>query len=186
MITFDIGVNATPVTKFSVVRKPGPDGSFDYDGDVGVIYSWTSWRPESDDSPRACDLAQYTRSEVAHDPDDPVEILVLRVLEDWKRLRFDQDAFRPEPAMLSVAELAQKLGCTVRWIEDRCRSGKFPGRKLHRRWRFTEDDVQEILRLVAVPAREAAPERTFIDDRGYRWEWCGGEPGTWAWRRTDR
>lgn len=29
------------------------------------------------------------------------------------------------------------------------------------------------------------PDRTFIDDYGRRWEWCGGQPGTWAWRITD-
>lgn len=29
------------------------------------------------------------------------------------------------------------------------------------------------------------PDRTFIDDLGRRWEWCGGEPDTWAWRITD-
>ena len=28
------------------------------------------------------------------------------------------------------------------------------------------------------------PNRSFIDDRNNRWEWCGGEPGTWAWRMT--
>jgi len=26
--------------------------------------------------------------------------------------------------------------------------------------------------------------RTFVDDLGRRWEWCGGQPGTWAWRVT--
>ena len=28
------------------------------------------------------------------------------------------------------------------------------------------------------------PDRTFVDDLGRRWEWCGGVPGTWAWRVT--
>jgi len=28
------------------------------------------------------------------------------------------------------------------------------------------------------------PDRTFVDDLGRRWEWCGGEEGTWAWRVT--
>lgn len=31
----------------------------------------------------------------------------------------------------------------------------------------------------------AIPDRTFIDDLGRRWEWCGGQPETWAWRITD-
>lgn len=29
------------------------------------------------------------------------------------------------------------------------------------------------------------PDRAFVDDLGRRWEWCGGQPGTWAWRITD-
>ena len=28
------------------------------------------------------------------------------------------------------------------------------------------------------------PDRTFVDDLGRQWEWCGGEAGTWAWRIT--
>jgi hypothetical protein len=30
----------------------------------------------------------------------------------------------------------------------------------------------------------AIPERSFTDDLGRKWEWCGGQPGTWAWRVT--
>lgn len=30
----------------------------------------------------------------------------------------------------------------------------------------------------------AIPDRQFTDDIGRRWEWCGGQPGTWAWRTT--
>lgn len=33
---------------------------------------------------------------------------------------------------------------------------------------------------------KSSPARTFTDDQGRRWEWCGGQPGTWAWRVTDR
>ena len=28
------------------------------------------------------------------------------------------------------------------------------------------------------------PDRSHVDDEGRVWEWCGGEPGTWAWRIT--
>ena len=28
------------------------------------------------------------------------------------------------------------------------------------------------------------PARTFVDDFGRQWEWCGGTEGTWAWRIT--
>lgn len=39
-------------------------------------------------------------------------------------------------------------------------------------------------RLAALPDRRFIPDRTFIDNLGQRWEWCGGAPGTWAWRIT--
>jgi len=51
-----------------------------------------------------------------------------------------------------IPQLADALGCRPRWIEDRVRSGEFPGRKICRKWAFTEDDIQEILRRLAVPA----------------------------------
>lgn len=35
-----------------------------------------------------------------------------------------------------------------------------------------------------VVASVAIPDRSFRDDRGRRWEWCGGEEGTWEWRIT--
>jgi hypothetical protein len=34
------------------------------------------------------------------------------------------------------------------------------------------------------PQAVDVPDRAFIDDQGRRWEWCGGQPGTWAWRMT--
>lgn len=61
------------------------------------------------------------------------------------------------PPLLSVPQLAKRLGCRSRWIEDRVRSGEFPGRKISRRWAFTEDDVQEIIRRIAVPAKSGPP-----------------------------
>lgn len=36
----------------------------------------------------------------------------------------------------------------------------------------------------ALDTSESVPDRVFNDDRGRRWEWCGGETGTWAWRIT--
>ena len=30
----------------------------------------------------------------------------------------------------------------------------------------------------------AIPDRVHTDEYGNRWEWCGGQPETWAWRIT--
>jgi hypothetical protein len=52
-----------------------------------------------------------------------------------------------------VAKVAVDLGCKPRWIEDKLRAGLFPGHKVGRRWVLTDDDVEEILRLCAVPTK---------------------------------
>ena len=47
---------------------------------------------------------------------------------------------------------------------------------------FTDDAVHAADAVI----RElgSIPDRTHTDDQGRVWEWCGGEPGTWAWRVT--
>jgi hypothetical protein len=34
------------------------------------------------------------------------------------------------------------------------------------------------------PSTASPPDRSFTDDLGRTWEWCGGVEGTWAWRIT--
>ena len=36
----------------------------------------------------------------------------------------------------------------------------------------------------AIASELNIPDRTHVDDQGRAWEWCGGQPGTWAWRIT--
>jgi hypothetical protein len=62
------------------------------------------------------------------------------------------------PDVIFVPELAERLGCTPRWIEDRLRSGEFPGHKASRKWVLTADDAAEILRRTAVPAKTPVPQ----------------------------
>ena len=59
--------------------------------------------------------------------------------------------------VIYVPQLAELLGCRTRWIEDRLRSGVFPGHKICRKWALTEDDVREILRRLARPAEYERP-----------------------------
>ena len=42
------------------------------------------------------------------------------------------------------------------------------------------------MRLADAVIRELGPipDRTHVDNQGRIWEWCGGQPGTWAWRIT--
>jgi hypothetical protein len=49
----------------------------------------------------------------------------------------------------SADELADDLGCAPRWLIEGARNGRFPARKIGRSWRFTENDVAEILAICA-------------------------------------
>lgn len=86
MICFEIAIPGIGlITKFSVVRirtdvVPGPDGVEEVMG----RYAWTSWRPGEIEG---C-YEEMTADEVMHDPNDPVEVLVHRVMQSWMKLRY--------------------------------------------------------------------------------------------------
>lgn len=48
----------------------------------------------------------------------------------------------------SVAEVAEQIGApSQRWVVEQLRSGRFPGRKIGRNWRLTEEDVVAALEV---------------------------------------
>jgi Helix-turn-helix domain len=49
-----------------------------------------------------------------------------------------------------IPAAARLIGSSDRWLADQLRAGRFPGRKVGRRWMLTRDDLDEILRLCAV------------------------------------
>jgi hypothetical protein len=56
---------------------------------------------------------------------------------------------------------------------------------------ITWDDLEPALKDVyrddadaVIAELGAIPDRQHTDDEGRIWEWCGGQPGTWAWRIT--
>lgn len=52
-----------------------------------------------------------------------------------------------------VTEGAERLGVSVDWYMRQLRARKLPGHKLNNKWRLTEDDLNEALRLTAMPAQ---------------------------------
>ncbi|MCV7010474.1 helix-turn-helix domain-containing protein [Mycobacterium gordonae] len=69
----------------------------------------------------------------------------------------------PLPLVFDIAAAAQQIGASERWLADQARARRFPGRKVSRRWYFTREDLDEILRLCAVGptfATSAGGERT--------------------------
>jgi hypothetical protein len=46
----------------------------------------------------------------------------------------------------SVAEVAEQIGApSERWVVEQLRAGRFPGRKVARNWRLTDQDVADVL-----------------------------------------
>jgi len=65
-------------------------------------------------------------------------------------------------ALTGLAEVAAEIGSTKRWLANKVRAGKFPAHKVGRQWRFTDDDVAEIIRLCAIPAALPTDARTCV------------------------
>lgn len=69
----------------------------------------------------------------------------------------------PFPPIFDIAAAAALIGASERWLADQARARRFPGRKVARRWYFTREDLDEIVRLCAVVPTFATPaggERT--------------------------
>lgn len=73
------------------------------------------------------------------------------------------DPISHSPLIFDIQAAASLIGSSQRWLADQLRAGRFPGRKVARRWYLTAEDLHEILRLCAVvpasaPLAEANPE----------------------------
>lgn len=46
----------------------------------------------------------------------------------------------------SITEAAERIGApSERWLIDQLRAGRFPGRKVGRRWRMTDSDMADAI-----------------------------------------
>lgn len=46
----------------------------------------------------------------------------------------------------STADVAERImGCSDRWLIEQLRAGRFPGRKIGRHWRMTDQDIADAL-----------------------------------------
>ncbi|MCK0174769.1 helix-turn-helix domain-containing protein [Mycolicibacterium sp. F2034L] len=53
----------------------------------------------------------------------------------------------------SLAEAAELIGCTERWLADQLRARRFPARKINARWRMTDEDIAAAIEACKQPAR---------------------------------
>lgn len=64
----------------------------------------------------------------------------------------------PKPATtLPVSVGAERLGVSEDWYMRQLRKSRFPGRKIGRSWRLTEDDIRAAIEIVARPAVSTPP-----------------------------
>jgi hypothetical protein len=61
------------------------------------------------------------------------------------------------PLVYELDEAVAAIGVSPRWLADQLRAGKFRAHKIARRWKFSNEDLDEILRLCAVGPRPALP-----------------------------
>lgn len=65
----------------------------------------------------------------------------------------------PGPHTHSIPEVCLLIGCDSRdWLIDRVRNGTFPGRRIVRELRFSDDDINNIIDACAVVPRTAEVE----------------------------
>ena len=58
------------------------------------------------------------------------------------------------PHTHSIAEVCELIGCDSQdWLIDRVRDGRFPGRKIVRQLRFSDDDIRGIIDACSVQPR---------------------------------
>ncbi|MGZ4530434.1 MAG: hypothetical protein ACXVYA_12600, partial [Mycobacterium sp.] len=50
----------------------------------------------------------------------------------------------------NLQQAAESIPCKERWLADGLRSGRFPGKKVGRKWMLSDDDIAAILQICSV------------------------------------
>jgi hypothetical protein len=50
----------------------------------------------------------------------------------------------------NLQQAAESIPCKGRWLADGLRSGRFPGKKVGRKWMLSDDDIAAILQICSV------------------------------------
>jgi hypothetical protein len=53
-------------------------------------------------------------------------------------------------ALMDLAQAAAEIGASERWLADNLRAGRFPAKKIGRRWKLSDDDISAILQICSV------------------------------------
>jgi hypothetical protein len=52
--------------------------------------------------------------------------------------------------LLDLSQAAVELHCSERWLADNLRAGRFPAKKIGRRWMLSDDDITAILKICSM------------------------------------
>jgi hypothetical protein len=52
--------------------------------------------------------------------------------------------------LMDLSQAAAKLHCGERWLADNLRAGRFPAKKIGRKWALSDDDVAAIIQICSV------------------------------------
>jgi hypothetical protein len=52
--------------------------------------------------------------------------------------------------LMDVSQAAAELHCSARWLADNLRAGRFPAKKIGRKWMLSDDDIAVILQICSV------------------------------------
>jgi hypothetical protein len=65
--------------------------------------------------------------------------------------------------LMDLSQAAAKLHCSERWLADNLRAGRFPAKKIARKWVLDDDDIVGILAICSVtPAEFCAETARFV------------------------
>jgi hypothetical protein len=62
----------------------------------------------------------------------------------------------------STADSARQMGCSERWLIEQLRANRFPGRKVARHWRMTDQDIADALDICANELRRSTADVAMI------------------------
>jgi hypothetical protein len=52
--------------------------------------------------------------------------------------------------LMDLSEAATELHCSERWLADNLRAGRFPAKKIGRKWLWSDEDITTILEICSV------------------------------------
>jgi Helix-turn-helix domain len=59
---------------------------------------------------------------------------------------------------MDISQAAAALHCSERWLTDNLRAGRFPAKKIGRKWVLSDDDITAILQLCSVMPVATTPD----------------------------